>query len=292
MYHKSRPYRIFYTFNIIVLSVISLLCLLPLIHVLALSFSSGLAVETNQVTLWPIGFNLDSYSRTLADGAFLEALANSVFRVVLGVSIGMLVTILTAYPLSKMDGGGLKGGKLIAWYFVFTMLFNGGLIPNYILIQKLHLMDSIWALVLPGSLGIYNMILMLNFFRTIPRELEEASLIDGAGHLTTLFRIYIPVSLPSIATIALFVTVGSWNSWFDGLIYMHKENWPLSTLLQTMIQAPDLSQKSVSESEIVNLTDRSLRAAKIFIGAFPILLVYPFLQRFFVKGIVVGAVKG
>lgn len=292
MYFKTRPYRIFYAFNIVVLSVLSLLCLLPLIHVLALSFSSGLAVETNQVSLWPIGFNLDSYSRTLADSAFLSALLNSALRVVLGVSIGMIVTILTAYPLSKMDSGGLKGGKLIAWYFIFTMLFHGGLIPSYILIQKIHLMDTIWALVLPGALGVYNMILMLNFFRTIPKELEEASLIDGAGHLTTLFRVYIPVSLPSIATIALFVTVGNWNAWFDGLIYMQKDNWPLSTLLQTLIQAPDLSQKSATASEILNLTDRSLRAAKIFIGALPILLVYPFLQRFFVKGIVVGAVKG
>lgn len=292
MYHKSRPYRIFYAINMVVLSLLSILCLIPLIHVLALSFSSGLAVETNQVSLWPVGFNLDSYSRTLADGAFLNALMNSGLRVVLGVSIGMMVTILTAYPLSKMDNGGLKGGRLIAWYFIFTMLFHGGLIPSYILIQKLNMMDTIWALILPGALGVYNMILMLNFFRTIPKELEEACLIDGAGHFTTLFRVYIPVSLPSIATIALFVTVGNWNSWFDGLIYMKKDNWPLSTLLQTLIQAPDMSQKSVSESEIMNLTDRSLRAAKIFIGALPILIVYPFLQRFFVKGIVVGAVKG
>ncbi|MBB3125404.1 putative aldouronate transport system permease protein [Paenibacillus rhizosphaerae] len=290
MYYKTKSYRIFYALNIILLSLISLACILPLIHVLALSFSSGLAVSANKVTFWPVDFNLDSYKRTLGDADFLVAFYLSVARVVLGVVIGIAVTVLTAYPLSKMDS--LKGGRVIAWFFVFTMLFNGGLIPSYILIQKLHLMNTIWALVLPGALGVYNMILMLNFFRAIPKELEEASLIDGAGHMTTLIRIYLPISMPSIATIVLFVAVGHWNAWFDGLIYMQKENWPMSTLLQTMIKAPDLSQRTVSDAEIVNLTERTLKSAKIFIGTLPILLVYPFLQRYFVKGIVLGAVKG
>ncbi|AFH61172.1 carbohydrate ABC transporter permease [Paenibacillus caseinilyticus] len=290
MYYKTRSYRIFNVLNIILLSLVALSCILPLIHILAISFSSGLAVEANRVTFWPVDFNLDSYTRTFGDANFLDAFFASVVRVILGVVIGITVTVLTAYPLSKMEA--LRGGRVIAWFFVFTMLFHGGLIPSYILIQKLHLMNTIWALILPGALGVYNMILMLNFFRAIPRELEEASLIDGAGHLTTLLRVYLPISMPSIATIVLFVAVGHWNAWFDGLIYMQKENWPMSTLLQTMIKVPDLSQRTVADTEIVNMTERTLKSAKIFIGTLPILLVYPFLQRYFVKGIVLGAVKG
>ncbi|AEI40306.1 carbohydrate ABC transporter permease [Paenibacillus mucilaginosus] len=290
MYYKTRSYRIFNVLNIILLSLVALSCILPLIHILAISFSSGLAVEANRVTFWPVDFNLDSYTRTFGDANFLDAFFTSVVRVILGVVIGITVTVLTAYPLSKMEA--LRGGRVIAWFFVFTMLFHGGLIPSYILIQKLHLMNTIWALILPGALGVYNMILMLNFFRAIPRELEEASLIDGAGHLTTLLRVYLPISMPSIATIVLFVAVGHWNAWFDGLIYMQKENWPMSTLLQTMIKVPDLSQRTVADTEIVNMTERTLKSAKIFIGTLPILLVYPFLQRYFVKGIVLGAVKG
>ncbi|ANE45202.1 ABC transporter permease [Paenibacillus swuensis] len=290
MYYKSRSYRVFYILNVILLSLISISCILPLFHVLALSFSSGLAVSANLVTFWPVEFTFDSYNRTFGDADFLRAFYSSILRVFLGVSIGITVTVLTAYPLSKMES--LKGGRAITWFFVFTMLFHGGLIPSYILIQQLNLMNTIWALVLPGALGVYNMILMLNFFRAIPKEMEEASLIDGAGHFTTLLRVYLPISMPSIATIVLFVMVGHWNAWFDGLIYMQKENWPMSTLLQTMIKVPDLSAKTVSDTDIADLTERTLKAAKIFIGTLPILLVYPFLQRYFVKGIVLGAVKG
>lgn len=292
MYYKTTSYRIFNIANIALLTVISLSCVVPLVHVLAVSFSSGLAVSANRVFLWPVDFNLDSYKQTLDDMAFVQSFGYSVMRVVLGVVIGIAVTVLTAYPLSKMDHGELKGGKLIAWFFVFTMLFSGGLIPSYIVIQKLHLMNTYWAVLLPNALGIYNMILMLNFFRAIPRELEEASLIDGAGHFTTLLRVYLPVSMPSIATIVLFVAVGHWNSWFDGLIYLDKDNWPMSTLLQTLVKAPDPSQQAMTAEEAMNLTEQTLKSAKIFVGTVPILLVYPFLQKYFVKGIVLGAVKG
>ncbi|WNR46151.1 carbohydrate ABC transporter permease [Paenibacillus roseipurpureus] len=289
MYYKSTGYRIFNVANIVFLSIISIACILPLIHVLAISFSSGLAVDANKVTFWPVEFTIDSYKRTFADSDFVGSFINSLLRIVLGVSIGIIVTVLTAYPLSKMEK--LKGGKPLAWFFVFTMLFSGGLIPTYIVIQKLHLMNTIWAIVLPNALGIYNMILMLNFFRGIPKELEEASLIDGAGHYATLFRIYVPVSMPSIATIVLFITITHWNAWFDALIYLKKEQWPMSTLLQTLVKAPDPSQHMTAE-EAMMLTERTLKAAKLFVGTAPILLVYPFLQRYFVKGMVLGAVKG
>jgi putative aldouronate transport system permease protein len=289
MYYKSKGYRVFYAFNMFFLIAISLLCLFPLIHVLAVSFSSASAASANLVTLWPVDFTLKSYEQTLSDRKFLDALVISVARVALVLSLGLMVTILTAYPLSKLN---LKGGKWIAWFFVFTMLFHGGLIPSYILILELGLMNSIWALVLPSIVNVYNVILMLNFFRNIPKELEEAALIDGAGQLVTLFRVFLPVSMPSIATIALFIAVSQWNSWFDGLIYLSDASkWPLSTLLQNMLIVPDVTNNAMDAATLAQMSEKTIRSAQIFIGALPILLVYPFLQRFFVKGIVLGAVK-
>lgn len=172
------------------------------------------------------------------------------------------------------------------------MLFSGGLIPSYILIQKLGLINTLWALILPGAVAVWNLILMMNFFRNVPKELEEAAFIDGANHITTLFRIYLPVSMPAIATISLFTMVGQWNSWFDGLIYMNDAaKYPLATLMQTIIVQQDFSNMNVDATQLQNMSQRTVNAAQIFIGALPILLVYPFLQRFFVKGIVLGAVK-
>ncbi|MOA08526.1 Inner membrane ABC transporter permease protein YcjP [compost metagenome] len=172
------------------------------------------------------------------------------------------------------------------------MLFSGGLVPFYILIQKLNMMNTLWVLIVPGAVSVWNMILLLNFFRGVPRELEEAAFIDGAGHLRTLFSIYLPVSMPAIATLSLFSMVGHWNSWFDGLIFMtdHK-NYPLATFLQTIIVQQDFSKVTVRPEDLENISQRTVKAAQIFIGMAPILLVYPFLQRFFVKGIVLGAVK-
>jgi putative aldouronate transport system permease protein len=172
------------------------------------------------------------------------------------------------------------------------MLFNGGLVPWYIMIQKLSLMNTIWALILPSALNVWNIILMMNFFRGVPRDLEEAALIDGANHFTTLLRIYLPVSLPAIATISLFTMVYHWNSWFDGLVLINDyRKYPLATFLQTIIVQRDFSKVSIDPSELVNISERTVKAAQIFIAALPILLVYPFLQRFFVKGMVLGAVK-
>ncbi|MBU5348312.1 carbohydrate ABC transporter permease [Paenibacillus lautus] len=289
MYHKSKSYRLFYGFNLAFLIFISVLCILPLIHILAVSFSSASAAAANLVTLWPVDFTLKSYQETLSNGKFLDALFISVMRVVLVLSLGMIVTVLSAYPLSKFN---LKGGKWLAWFFVITMLFQGGLIPSYVLILELGIMNTLWALILPSIVNVYNIILMLNFFRSIPREMEEAALIDGAGQLVTLFRVYLPISMPSIATIALFIAVQQWNSWFDGLIFLSDTSkWPLSTLLQNLLIAPDLTNSQIDTETLAQMSEKTIRASQIFIGALPILIVYPFLQRFFVKGIVLGAVK-
>ncbi|ANE45467.1 ABC transporter permease [Paenibacillus swuensis] len=291
MYYKTPTYRLFSIFNYTLLAIIGLLCLLPLVHILAVSLSGKAAANANMVALIPIDFTLDAYAKTLDNDNFISSLWVSFKRTILGTASIMLMITLAAYPLSK-DDSVFKGRSIYTWVFVFTMLFSGGLIPSYILIQKLHLMDSIWALILPGAVNVWSMILLLNFFRGVPKELEEASKMDGAGHLRTLWSVYLPVSMPAIATLSLFSMVFHWNSWFDGLIYMSDgSNYPLATFLQTVIVQLDFDNLSMNPEDLENISNRTVKAAQIFIGALPVLLVYPFLQRFFVKGIVMGAVK-
>ncbi|PQP81502.1 ABC transporter permease [Paenibacillus sp. PCH8] len=291
MYYKTRGYRIFSIANYTFLGILSILCILPIIHILAVSFSSMAPASSNLVTLWPIGFTTDAYVKTFGNSNFINSLIVSLKRTVIATIIGMVIMLITAFPLSKEDIS-FKGRSLYTWFFVFTILFSGGLIPSYILIQKLGLMNTIWALILPGALSVWNVILMMNFFRGLPKELEEAAYLDGAGHIKTLILVYVPLSLPAIATLSLFTMVYQWNSWFDGMIYMSDiKNYPLASLLQTIIVQQDLSKINVDPSMLENISQRTVRAAQIFIGALPILMVYPFLQRFFVKGIVIGAVK-
>ncbi|MCA0755456.1 carbohydrate ABC transporter permease [Paenibacillus sp. N4] len=291
MYYKSPGYRAFSIFNHLFMIILSLLCILPLMHVLAVSFSGKSAATANIVNLWPVDFTLESYEKTIDNPAFIRALLYSVYRTLLGTAIGMGVIIFAGYALSKRNAA-FKSRNVYMWFFVFTMLFSGGLVPGYILITNLNLINTIWALVLPSALSVYNMILLMNFFRTIPAELEEAALIDGAGLFRILFSIHLPVSMPALATITLFTLVGHWNSWFDGLIYMmDTKKYPLATFLQTVVVQQDFSKMSINPQDMENLSQRTVKAAQIFIGALPILLVYPFLQKYFVKGIVLGAVK-
>lgn len=289
MYHKTLPYRIFSIFNYVLLAVISIACLLPLFHLLMVSLSSTASANAGLVTFWPIGFTVEAYTKTFNNINFLTSLWVSVKRTVIGTALGLLVNALAAYALSK-DNHVFRGRNSYLWYFVITMLFSGGLIPSYILILKLGLMNHLLALILPGLVAVYNLILLLNFFRTVPKELEEAAFMDGAGYLRSFVSIFLPVSMPVIATIALFTMVGHWNSYFDGLIYIkNAENLPLASLMQTIIVQGNTT--SFDPAVIANMSQRTLRASQIFIGALPILIAYPFLQRFFVKGIVIGAVK-
>ncbi|GBG10528.1 putative ABC transporter permease, partial [Paenibacillus agaridevorans] len=179
------------------------------------------------------------------------------------------------------------------WYFVITMFFGGGVIPTYIIVKETMLLNTIWALIIPGALNVWSAVLMLNFFRGIPKEMEEAALIDGAGHWSILWKIYLPVSLPSIATIGLFTIVGHWNSWFDGIIYMNSpEKYPLQSYLYTLVKSINFKMITAQDiSTLQNLSEKTLRTAQIFLGALPIMLVYPFLQKYFVKGITIGSVK-
>ncbi|QNK57251.1 carbohydrate ABC transporter permease [Paenibacillus sp. PAMC21692] len=291
MYYKNNSYRIFYWFNAVLLSVIAVVCVLPLVHILAVSFSSSAAANANIVTIWPIDFTTDAYLKTLANSNFAKSILITVQRTLLGTVIGMAITVASAYSLSKPEKE-FKGRTVYVWLFVFTMLFSGGLIPGYILIQKLHLMNSIWALLLPGLVNVWNMILMLNFYRALPKELEEAAFMDGAGYMRVMWSVYLPISLPAIATLSLFTMVGHWNAWFDGLIYMtQSEKWPLATLLQSIIVGADFTRISLNPADLVNISERTVKAAQIFISLIPIVVVYPFVQRYFVKGVVIGAIK-
>ncbi len=284
--------RLFLIVNYTALIVMALVCILPLVHVLALSFSSNAAATSGYVKLWPVEFTLKSYEFVLGRPAFMKSLLVTLERVAIGLPFNLLLTILIAYPLSK-EAGRFKFRTAYVWYFVFTMLFSGGLIPTYMTVNKAGLLDSIWALILPGAVPVFNVVLLLNFFRGLPKELEEAAFIDGAGHFRTLWKIYFPLSLPAIATIALFTTVSHWNAWFDGLIYMNSpDHYPLQSYLQTVIAGRDMTLASSTDLELLSkVSDRTVKAAQIFMGALPILLVYPFLQRYFVKGIVLGSVK-
>ncbi|WP_311078828.1 carbohydrate ABC transporter permease [Paenibacillus polymyxa] len=291
MYHKTTPYRIFNVFNICLLVILSIMCIVPLIHVLAVSFSTKSAADANLVGLWPVQFSLEAYKKTMNNPIFLHSIWISVCRTVLGTGLTLLITFLAAYPLSK-ETSVFRSRNVYSWLFVFSMIFNGGLVPFYMVIQKIHLMDSFWVLVLPGAVNTFLVILMLNFFRGIPKEMEEAALIDGAGHFRTLFSIFLPISMPSIATIALFSMVFHWNSWFDGLLYLsNAKDYPLATFLQTVIIQKDMSSMSMSPKEMELLSQTTVNAAQIFIGAAPILIVYPFLQKYFVKGMTLGSVK-
>lgn len=284
--------RAFLVCNLIFLAFISFLCLMPIIHILAISFSSGSAAAAGKVALWPVEFTTAAYDNVFGKPEYVRAFGISIQRVIVGTALSMLLTIVTAYPLSK-DRNTFRLRTVYAWIFVFTILFNGGLIPTYLTIKSLGLIDSLGALVFPMAINVFNVILLLNFYRNLPRELEDASRIDGAGHFATLWKIYVPLSLPALATTGLFTMVGHWNSWFDGMLYMnHPENYPLQTFLQTVIIKMDFRfLKSENVELMLQLSDRTSRAAQIFVAAFPILIVYPFLQRFFIKGIVMGSVK-
>lgn len=284
--------KIFVACNYTLMAVLALLCILPLLHVLAMSLSSNAAVSAGAVKLWPVDFTLKSYEFIITKVEFTRSLWVTFKRVFLGVPFNMLVTILVAYPLSK-EVHAFRFRTWYAWAFVFTMLFSGGLIPLYMTIKAYGLLDSIWALVLHHGVPIFNVVILLNFFRGLPKELEEAAFMDGAGHWTILWRIFVPLSTPALATLTLFATVYQWNAWFDGILFMNSpQNYPLQTYLYTIVVGVDSIVANSTNLELLEaISDRTAKAAQIFLGALPILLVYPFLQRYFMKGMVLGSVK-
>ena len=279
--------------NAIFCTLVGITCLLPVVHLLAISLSTEDMVSFGKVSLWPVDFNLASYEYILNNTAFWKSFGVTAIRLLLGVPVKVLVCILAAYPLSKFNSR-FRGRTVFVWYIFFTMLFSGGIIPWFIVINELKLTGTIWALILPCAVVPGNILLLLNFFRTLPQELEESALIDGAGQYRILFQIIIPIAKPAIATICVYAILEHWNSWFDGIYLMNSpDQYPLMSYLYYTGESISFSQRSSAELEtMAEVGKRTYRAAQVFISTLPMLLVYPFFQRYFTKGIVLGAVKG
>ena len=290
---KFHSDNIFDIFNVIFLGLLAVTCVLPFINVLSVSMSSAAAAAAGDVTFWPIGFNLDSYVHALSKVRFLVSMRTSVIRVILGLAVNISLVVLTAYPLSKSKAV-LRGRTAFSWFFVVTMLIGGGLIPTFLIVKMTGIMDTMWALILPGAVPVFNVVILLNFFRQIPKEYEESSIIDGAGQWTTLLRIFVPLSKACLATLVLFTAVGHWNEWFSGQIYLNRiEDYPLATYLRAAMARPNFDSSNFAEIQrFSQVTSRTLSNAQIMIGALPIIAIYPFLQRFFVKGMMLGGLKG
>jgi multiple sugar transport system permease protein/putative aldouronate transport system permease protein len=275
-----------------VLIILAIMCILPLWYTLCISLSDKSAAAAGLVKLWPVGFNLTSYRSILGDAQFFHSFWISIQRVVLGTGAELFVTLLMAYPLSK-TARQFPPRNIIMWFLVFAMLFSGGLIPWYQTMKSLKLINNIWGLVLGNSLPIFNVILVMNFFRNLPKEIEEAALIDGAGPWQIFFQIYIPLSKPVIATVALFSMVYHWNEFFNGLVLSTRQAYyPLQTYIQQMIVVINTATLTQDQIQQLNeISNQTLNAAKIFIAMIPILVIYPLLQRYFIKGITLGSVK-
>lgn len=288
MYHKTTSYRIFSIFNGLFLSVLALSCVLPLANLLAISLSGKAAANGGMVAFWPVDFTMQAYTKTFQNANFVGSMFISINRTILGTLLSMFVITTAGYALSKE----FKGRTVIMWLFVFTMLFSGGLIPSYLVNSALNLKNNFLIYIIPGAFSCYNMILIMNFFRSIPRALEEAALIDGASFFTVFRKIYLPLSLPGLATVALFIMVGHWNDWFTGILYMsNPKDYPLASFLQVIVVQSNMQDLALDAAAAEAMSQRTIKAAQVFIGALPILLVYPFLQKYFAKGIVMGAIK-
>ena len=270
--------------------ICGLVTILPIMNLLAKSISSPQAVTSGAVGIFPVGFQLQSLQSVLSSMNFIGALKNSVIVTLCGTVIAIILMALTAFPLSKRN---LWGMKPILMLFVFTMMFSGGLIPTYLLIRNLKLYNTLFALILPNALNVYNMLIIKNYFENIPASIEESAKIDGANNLIIFFKIILPLSKPVLATISLFTMVALWNSYFDALVYIDKP--ALKTLqlyMSDVIMEAEQDLNSVSMDDLMNTSSEGVRCATIIASTLPIVLVYPFMQKYFVKGIMIGSVKG
>jgi multiple sugar transport system permease protein/putative aldouronate transport system permease protein len=286
---------IVYFINYILLTVLLVVVLYPLIYIISCSFSSGDALMSGRVKLFPVDLTLQSYKAVFKYQSIWTGYRNSIIYAIVGTLISMVLTLFAAYPLSRDD---FRGKKIFTVIILFTMMFSGGLIPTYLLVKNLDLMDTIWAVVLPGAVNAYNIIVARTFFaNTIPKELQEAAEMDGCTDFRFFVRIVIPLSTPIIAVLSLWVVVGLWNSYFGPMIYLNsQEEYPLQLVLRRILL---LSQVNLNQSNIDPETIRKnqylgemLKYGTIIISTLPLMIVYPFVQKYFVKGVMIGSVKG
>lgn len=292
--YKSWKSRLFDAVVVVILVIMSLSCLIPVLHVIALSLSSKSAALAGNVYLWPVELTFSPYKVLLTDEKFLQATWISIQRVILGGGLNLVLTVMTAFVLSQ-DDKDFPSRKIYMWVCLFSMLFGASLVPWYFVIKATGLIDTIWALVIPGALPVYNTILLMNFFRNLPKEIKESAMLDGIRPVQMMLKIYVPLALPAIATVTVFSIVGHWNNFFDGLLLMNTpSNMPLQTYIQTLTNTNiDVSSSSLTAEELEVLTSlKTFNAAKIVVASLPIVAFYPFMQRFFVSGLTLGSVKG
>ncbi|WP_168120036.1 carbohydrate ABC transporter permease [Paenibacillus sp. HB172176] len=287
----SRGERLFVGFNYAALTLLGLLCIAPFINIFAQSLSGHYAIVSGQVGMLPVDPTLQAYDKVFQDKTFLMSMGISIMRTGVGVALSVLLTVLMAYPLSKPY---IKGRSVIMFLLVFSMLFGSGMIPNYLLNKSLGLLDTFWVMVIPTLIAGFHVIIVRSFFQNVPGELEESARIDGCGNLGILFRIVFPLSMPVIATIALFKAVVHWNAFFDAVLYINNQDlMPLQVYLRNLIMmnASMINTGDIRMDEEL-IANESLKAAALFTSMIPILIVYPFLQKYFVKGMLIGSVKG
>ncbi|UKS28919.1 carbohydrate ABC transporter permease [Paenibacillus sp. HWE-109] len=289
---QTRGDSVFDVVNVVILSLVTMLVLYPLVFVLSASFSSPAAVVEGQVWLLPKQINVQSYIRVFQDDGIMRGYINTLIYTCVGTTLNLLLTIGAAYPLSRKD---FVGRHVLTIIFVITMFFSGGLIPTYLLIKNLGLINTIWAIIIPGAVSMWNIIIMRTFFQAIPVELQESAQIDGCSNFRMLISIILPLSMPVIAVMLLFYGIGHWNSFFNALIYLSdSQKYPLQLILrQILLQNQMGNMVSGSEASVdqIMLTE-GLKYAVIIVSSLPVLLLYPFLQRYFVKGVMIGAIKG
>ena len=272
----------------IVMIFVLLVCLIPFIYMFSISISDPKAIINNQVSLFPIGINMEAYRQIFQYPNFFYAYRNTIFYTVVGTSIALVMTTLFAYPLSKSY---LRGQKFAMKLVIISMFFSGGLIPNYLLISSLHLTGTVWAMLIPFAINQFNLIILVNFFKSLPEELEEAALIDGLDYFGILIKIIVPLSTPALATVGLYVAVFFWNDWFNGLIYLSTDQYPVMLFLRNIVNGTTMVGDAAGSADKSTIAI-SIKSAVIITSTLPIIILYPFLQKYFVKGLTVGSVKG
>ncbi|MEK4358056.1 carbohydrate ABC transporter permease [Paenibacillus sp. FSL M7-1455] len=291
---ESRGDRAFNMIVYVILGLVAVVVLYPLIFVLSASFSDPQTVLRGEMLLWPKGFNLNSYSKIFQNQDILSGYSNTLLYTTIGTLINLVMTVLGAYPLSRKD---FVGKNAVMALFVFTMFFGGGLIPTYLLIKDLGMLNTFWVMVIPNAVSIWNIIIMRTFFQqSIPYELQEAATIDGCSNIQILTRIILPLSMPIIAVMILFYAVGHWNAFFSALLYLSdKEKFPLQLILREILiqgQTSDMVKMSTESAIKQQREVEGIKYAVLVVANIPVLILYPFLQRYFVKGVMIGAIKG
>ncbi|MET3425136.1 putative aldouronate transport system permease protein [Actinoplanes tereljensis] len=286
----TRGYRVFQVVNAIVLTVVVVVTLFPFVNIVARSFSGEQEIRSGRVSLIPRGFNIETYRHVMSDSMFWTNYRNTVLYTVVATAVSIVLTTCYAYVLSKRQ---LKGRGLLIGIAIFTMFFNGGLIPNYVLVSSLGLRNTLWAIVLPNAINVFNLLVMKAFFESLPVELEEAAAVDGASQYGTLWRIVLPLSKAILATMLLFYAVSFWNSWFAGFLYLDRQElFPVTVYLRNLIAGATAGVDQTATSDSALQIAASIQAVTIVLTMLPIMLVYPFIQRYFVSGVMLGAVKG